>query len=311
MRTLIAALALLASQATAQDAAQDAAQTMQDCDEMLAAAVTLSQVPVSTGPVKVTPEGWCRVTGIVIADDGPSAPVIEADVLEWRGTGLADLVAGTGLPGTVEARVKGLRQSIATSGVMGYVLRAQRARLGIDGTLALRWEAGENVLYLDGLTLDFPGDNSLRAQAVFAGLDLGDLERAQVSVMTGGVTDVSLLVEANGLFETLLLAPLANVLLSDDDPAAEAEALKAMARAEIAALPETVFDAESRAALAVLVDDMPTPWGRFELSLRAAEPVGAPRFMRFVVMGGPMSREDFWEAFAGVILTVRYLPTPR
>ncbi len=258
-------------------------------------------IAVGTGP-EIAAEGGCLVTGLRIGGQRQYAVLATIDRLWWSdGLPTGDRSGPLAIPETLELGIDGLRIGVFVDDpVWNYLMEAQRQAAGIDIRLAARWSPETQILDLDFMKVDFPGDNVLLASGTLTDLDPADFGAG------ARLTGLDLSVTTNGLFETYLLMPIGQALLAGStDPTADVAAIKARASAAVAAAP--IPDAASRAALIRLIEDMPNPSGTVELTLLSDNGFGLTAFAPFV-SGLPPA----WTAVSGLIdgarLTVSYAP---
>lgn len=266
-------------------------------------AATGAEIPAAS----VTAEGAdCVLTDLTIPDDGSYGIALTVDRLAWRGSDLAvleDLL----LPAEIDVVVQGLRIRPRTPDpVFRYLLAAQAGPYGIDATASLRWDSLTNVLRLIALDIDFPGDDALSLTATVTGADLSSHAAMQTSLGNAVLTQMSLDVTMQGLFERYLLIPLGQRLLKGSTtPEQSVAGLKATATDLIAALPDEAAGAESREALTRLVADLPNPRGRVMLSVDAPEGLGARTGLAFAVGWPTGSIEDLAALIGRVVAPAR------
>jgi hypothetical protein len=197
---------------------------------------------------------------------------------------------------------------------MNYLMDVQGAQAGIDLDLVLTYDAGARRLVMERLALDFPGDNAINLSAELVRLDLTSAAGLQLSVGQAGITRLNLDISSHGLFENYVVLPLGLPLLNmagPGEPEAVVAGLIADARGTIAALPDTLMDANSRAALDLLLADMPHPWGKLTLDIAVPAGFGAPRFMGFAMTGVPFTLQGWMPVFDGVTFNATYNPSPK
>lgn len=269
-------------------------------------------VPLTADPVTAEPDGWCAVASVGFDSGRTYAPVFSAEAIRWRIEGIDRFLADLTPPSALDLQVLGLRQSTATGdALLDYLMRVQQVPQATDARLTLRWDAESRVLSLDDFAVDFPGDNALTVTAKLADIDLSSVEALEASLMSARLTSLSSDLQSNGLFESLILWPLGNELLSGSgDPEADVVALKDLARTEIAAIPDSVLAEAGRTALTALVDQMPNPAGTLGLRLTSAAGFDLTRLMPLVAMGNPPTRQDVWGVFDGVAMDILFTPTP-
>jgi hypothetical protein len=309
MRAL--ALLLLTSPAMAQDL------TVADCAGVLTAlqpTIALMDLPV-TLPEVTLQDGWCRIDGAQIAPDNDYQPNWTADLIRFRGDGLAAVSAGKP-PATLEVQVRHARLRVKTGEArMDYLMGLQMARSWINMDFAAQYDAKARVLKLDRLNIDFPGNNAFGLTAQVDRIDLNSMGGMQLSVGGAGLTALGITVTSNGLFETYFVMPIGAALLPEVpetiDHAAYIAALVTDIRATVAGLPGTLIDAPSKAALDTLLAEMPHPWGTLTLNATAPAGFGTPRFMGFAMQGVPYTMQDWLPVFNGVAITATYAPSPK
>lgn len=307
MKALAALLALAPGGAWAQD---------DPCAALWARLGTVPLGGVASGPlsgeVRQAEDGWCEARDI--RSGRPEDRVVVAvDALRWRGEGLDALAAGTGLPTSVEVQVDGYRiVPNIDDPLWTWVQARQTARAGIDGRLAASWDGATRELRITEASIDFPGPSVIRADATVAGVDLSSPAAARASLRLAGVVALDVEVVTHGLFETYVLPTLAYDFLDEDpDPQTAFELLRAAVLGPVEDLPPAIFPDPTRAEAAEVLAALPNPTGRLTLALRDEGPgLGAVRFARFALTGGPASPGDLWPALDGVTVTLGWEPLP-
>lgn len=255
----------------------------------------------------VTQDGdWCLVETPLIDIDGQYVPDWHMDKLRFRGSVLGWIAEGAGLPEGLEVAVEGLRLVVQTGNPqMDWLFAAQARPNGIDAEAALAWDAGARVLRLEGLSVDFPGENLVTASAVLTGVDLSSQGAMQMSATSFALTEADLAITMHGLFEWYVLMALGPVVLPPEgDMDAAAEALRADLRAMVGDLPGTSFSDDSKAALVALIGELPNPAGDLTVSLRAEPGIGPTRAAGYAVTGVPRSVAEAAPLFQGVTVDV-------
>jgi hypothetical protein len=259
----------------------------------------------------VAQEGdWCVVETPVLDMDGPYVPDWHMDRLRLRGSALGWIADGSSLPEGLEVAVEGLRLVVQTGDArMDWLFAAQSRPNAIHADLSLAWDPVQRALRLEGLTVDFPGENLLEASALVAGVDLSSTGSLQMSATAFAVTEADLRITMNGLFEWYALMALGPVVLPPDgDMDAAFKGLQRDITAALAELPGTTFSDSSKAAMAALVADLPNPLGVLTLSLRAEPGLGPTRVAGFAATGGPDSLAEAAPLFDGVAVDVGWTP---
>lgn len=255
----------------------------------------------------VTQDGdWCVAEAPVLDLEGQYVPDWHMDRLRFRGSALGWIADGSTLPEGLEVGVEGLRLVVQTgSEQMDWILAAQSRPNGIDAEASLAWDPTAKVLRLEGLSVDFPGENLVTASATLAGVDLSSTGAMQMSATSFALTEADLAVTTHGLFEWYVLMALGpQVLPSDGDMDAAAEGLRADLAAMIVDLPGTSFSDASKAAMAALVKELPNPSGDLTVALRAEPGIGPVRAAGYALNGVPQSVAEAAPLFQGVTVDV-------
>jgi hypothetical protein len=255
----------------------------------------------------VAQEGdWCVVDVPVLDVDGQYVPDWRMDRLRFRGAALGWIADGSSMPEGLEIAVEGLRLAVQTGNAqVDWLLAAQARPNGIDAEAALAWDPVAKVLRLERLSLDFPGENRVDASAVVTGVDLSSTGAMQMSLASFALTEAELRVQTHGLFEGYALMALGSALLPPEgDMDAAAEGLRAEALAAIGDLPGTSFSDASKAALRVLVGELPNPAGDLAVTVKAEPGIGPVRFGGYAVTGVPATVAAAAPVFEGVKVDV-------
>lgn len=280
------------------------AQTV-DCNRAWDWAASVVGEAALTGTV--AQEGdWCTATDVWLTMPATVSLPWHADHVRMRGSTLAWVVDGTSPPEGLEIVVQGLRLVPVTGDPRtDWLLAAQTRRMGTDAEATLAWDPKEKVLRLEGLSIDFPGENAIRASATVAGVDLSSTGAMQMSATSFAVREADLAVTTHGLFEGAPLMTLGTILLPPDgNMDAAAERLRADALALVRALPATSFSDGSKAALAALIGELPNPSGELKLSMQAEPGIGPARLTPMAIRGVPQTMDAAWPLFQGVMLDV-------
>lgn len=269
--------------------------------------VSAGLASVGTASGQAGQEGdWCVVQGVILDLDGQYLPDWHVDRLRFRGSALSWLVDGAGAPDGLEIGVEGLRLVVQTgSPQMDWLFAAQARPNAITAETALSWDAAARELRLEGLSIDFPGENLVEARAVLTGVDLSSMGAMQMSVTSFALTEADLHVTMHGLFEWYVLMTLGpNVLPPEGDMEAAAEGLRASMRAAVAELPGTSVSDASKAALGALIGELPNPSGDLAVSLRSEAGIGPGRLMPWVMTGVPQTVAEASGVLEGVTVEV-------
>jgi hypothetical protein len=271
------------------------------------AKVSAGLATFGTASGQVGQEGdWCVVQGVILDLDGQYLPDWHVDRLRIRGSALGWLVDGAGAPVGLEIGVEGLRLVVQTGNPqMDWLFAAQARPNAIDAETSLSWDAAARELRLEGLSIDFPGENLVEAQAVLTGVDLSSMGAMQMSVTSFALTEADLRITTHGLFEWYVLMALGpNLLPPEGDMEAAAEGLRASMRAAVAELPGASFSDASKAALGRLIDELPNPSGDLAVSLRSEAGVGPGRLTGWVMTGVPQTVAEAAGVLEGVTVEV-------
>lgn len=254
---------------------------------------------------------WCVVEAPVLDMAGQYVPDWHMDRLRFRGSALGWIADGSTLPEGLEVAVEGLRLVVQTGDAqMDWLFAAQSRPNAINGELSLAWDPATRVLRLEGVSVDFPGENLVQASGVVTGVDLSSTGAIQMSATSFALTEFDARITTHGLFEWYALMALGPLLLPPDgDIEAGAEALRAEMRAAVGGLPDTFITADSKAALGALIGELPNPSGDLELSLRAEPGIGPARFGGYAVTGVPTTMAEAAPLFQGVVLDVDWTQT--
>lgn len=249
---------------------------------------------------------WCVVEAPRLDVDGRYVPDWQMDRLRFRGSALGWIADGSGSPERLELAVEGLRLVVQTGNAqMDWLLAAQARPNGIGAGAELAWDPAAKVLRLEGLSLDFPGENRIEASAVVTGVDLSSTGAMQMSLAGFALTGARLHVQTHGLFEGYALMALGSALLPPEgDMDAAAEGVRADLLATVGELPGTSFSDASKTAMAALVGELPNPSGDLVVTLQAEPGIGPVRFGGYAVTGMPTTLADAAPVFQGVTVDV-------
>lgn len=257
----------------------------------------------------VAQEGdWCVVTGLVVDLHGQYVPDWHMDRLRFRGAALGWIAEGAGLPEGLEVAVEGLRLVVETGDArMDWLFAAQARPNGIGAELALAWDPAAKTVRLGGLSIDFPGENLVDLSAVVTGVDLSSQGAMQMSATSFALSEADLRITTHGLFEWYALMPMGPMVLPPEgDMAAAAAGIRSDLLAMVGDLPETSVSADSKAALAALVAELPNPSGELVMRVTAKPGIGPVRFGGYAVTGMPATLAEAAPLFQGVTVDVEW-----
>jgi hypothetical protein len=249
---------------------------------------------------------WCLVEGLVLDQDGPYRPDWHVDRLRMRGSALAWLVDGAAAPEGLEIVVEGLRLVHQTGDAqMDWLFAAQSRPNAIRAEASLAWDATASALRLEGLSIDFPGENMVELSAVLTGVDLSSTGAMQMSATSFALTEAELRITTHGLFEWYVLMALGpNVLPREGDMEAAAEDLRDWMRSAVSDLPDASVSLPSKAALVALIEELPNPSGELEVSLRSGAGIGPGRLAGWAMTGVPRTVSEAAGVLEGVTVEV-------
>jgi hypothetical protein len=262
----------------------------------------------STGVVQ---EGdWCVVEGPVLDLQRQFMPDWHLDRLKVRGAALGWIADGSTLPEGLEIVAEGLRLVVQTGDPqMDWLFAAQSRPNAIDAEAALAWDPALRVLRLEGLSMDFPGENIVEASATLIGVDLSSAGAIQMSATSFALTEFDAQSTTHGLFEWYLLMALGPVVLpSEGDMDAAFAGMQADMKTLVADLPAASFPDASKAALGTLIDALPNPAGELTLGLRAEPGLGPVRLAPWVMSGVPDTLAEASGILEGVTVDVGWSP---
>lgn len=257
----------------------------------------------------VTQEGdWCVVTVPVIDLYGQYVPDWHMDRLLFRGAALGWIAEEAGLPEGLEIAVEGLRLVVQTgNSQMDWLFAAQSRPNAIRAEAALAWDPSAKVLRLKDMSIDFPGENLVQASAVLTGVDLSSTGAIQISATSFALTEADVRITTHGLFEWYALMALGPAMLPPEgDMEAAAASIRSDLRAMVGDLPATSVSDDSKAALAVLVAELPNPSGELVVRLKAKPGIGPVRFGGYAVTGVPATLAEAAPLFQGVTVDVEW-----
>jgi hypothetical protein len=249
---------------------------------------------------------WCVVDGPVLDLDGQYLPDWHLDRLRFRGSALGWIADGSVLPEGLEIVVEGFRLVVQTGNPqMDWLFAAQSRPNAINAEAALSWDPVAKVLQLEGLSVDFPGENLVQASGTLTGVDLSSTGAMQMSTTSFALTEFDARVTTHGMFEWYVLMALGPVVLPyEGDIDAAAGGIRADLLSMVGDLPETSVSASSKTALRALIGELPNPSGDLNLSLRAGPGIGPVRFGGYAITGVPQTLAEASPLFQGVTVDV-------
>jgi hypothetical protein len=264
-------------------------------------------VEVASVGGRVAQDGdWCMVEEARLDLPGGYVPDWHVDRLRFRGSALGWIADGSTAPEGLEVTVEGLRLVVQTGNPqMDWIFAAQARPNRIDAEAAMNWDPAGKRLRLEGLRIDFPGENLLGLSATIEGVDLSSTGAMQMSATSFALTEADLSITTHGLFEWYVLMALGPMVLPHEgDMEAAAREIRADLVAAVGELPETSLSAESKAALGALIGELPNPSGDLTVSVRAEPGFGPVRFGGYAMGGVPETVAEVAPLFQGVMIDV-------
>ncbi len=213
----------------------------------------------------------------------PLDVVFRAEQLVFFGNGLMDWQrSDVVLPYTVDARLEGLALSPQRTPPSDL---AWLAGLNAESiSLSATWQEDIQRLQISPLRIDMGDQNivSLSLDGRGAGWQPSDMPLADFSV-----TDLSLDVQFNGLFEQAILPPI--VQNGNDMSTSSMEFLAAMADGLMANAPPSLLSTNARTAIVDFLRTLPTPRGILGLSLTNDTPISPERILFDLRTGVPFA----------------------
>ncbi|KAF0113667.1 MAG: hypothetical protein FD150_1957 [Rhodobacteraceae bacterium] len=249
---------------------------------------------------------WCVAEAPVLDLEGQYPPDWHMDKLRFRGSALGGIVDGLTLPEGLEVAVEGLRLVIETGNPqMDWLFAAQSHPNRIDAAAALSWESAERVLRLEGLSIDFPGENLVDLSARVIGVDLSSDGAMPMAAASFALTEADVRITTHGLFEWYLLMMLGPLVLPQEgDMDVAADAIRADLLALVGELPDTSFEADSKAAIVALIGELPNPSGELTVALRSEAGIGPTRLGGYAVTGVPATVAEAAPLMGGVTVDI-------
>lgn len=259
------------------------------------------------GLMRQTADGGCRTNRLVF----PAGKhlTIKADSLRWSGDDLARF-ATDGLPPTsLRLALTGITLVPEIGDrVFSYLQGIQARGNEIDVSVSIDWDEAEKELNIKALRIDLPLGDFVEVQGTVEGIDLSTSQTIQMSAGSFAMTEATVVVRSQQMFQDFLLLPLGMPLLEGaDNPAARVQDLKMMGLEFIADVPDAVLSIGSKAALKALISDMPEPSGILRLSQTSTPGIGPARAIAFAMRGGDFEAlDDFLMLMQGIKIDITY-----
>jgi len=266
--SLVLALACLAPlSAQAQDAAPASSST--SCPDLIA---TFPQIERSATTTVEDIKDGCRIADAAI-NLGPYTRWRVAEA-QLTGRDLVDALAAKKLPEDFNLTLTGLRLSpnLPEAKATSYLIENQQ--VPYNAHFAYQWDKATNKLSLDDISIHGPRIGLASLSARLTGLpQMPERLDSPADLSAASIENVTMTLNNHGVFQSMLLAPLIGLLPPDEDPRPAIAAHQASLTTAIAALPETVANVASKAALTELAGEFPAPTGIYQISIDAPRPV--------------------------------------
>jgi len=260
-RPFLAAV-LLSLSATSAVLAQDDA-GMMDCRQLAEKLVS-----VTPGGVEAVENG-CQFTDLVADFDTYNRWHIGKAVV--AGTDILAAFEAKALPPMLEVSLEDVVFSPELGdGVSQYIIEAQQ--VGFSAHLAYHWDEAAGLVSVDDLSLTGPhiGHGALSMR-----MHLEQLPAlSEEGPPAGSIETLSITLDNEGLFETMMVPFLVGSLPYGDDPRPAIAKYQAAIVKAIAALPDETLDEDGKSAAVHFVESFPHPTGRYEFGFSADEPIG-------------------------------------
>ncbi len=278
------------------------------CNQIFETVTVDNALPLTVGAISTGPAG-CVFRDIAFEGQNVGDFSIHINRLTIAAAGIDAFIADQTPLRAVKIDMDGLRYfPVIGDATFEYLYRVQNQRMSVDANLDVSWDAARQVISLTQFEVVFDPLNSVSATYEIANADLSSLGALETSLGGMAITHMTLDLQSNGLFESLVLPVLVTTLIGyDEDPEAEVEALKTMATRAILGFPSEIFPGETRHHLATVVDDMPNPAGTLSLEISSDVGIGATRLMPAIAFGAPRSLEEVWPLLDGVKIEAEYV----
>lgn len=230
--------------------------------------------------------------------DDLAAPDI--DITEFRLRGMADggdLVAVEMVLGGLRVRPK--PEDRSTDDRLKQLFRLQSA----DLRLSAQVEAASGTLQLRNVLLTLSGGTELSLSADVKGADL-----STVWLAGAGLTALDLTWRSDGRLLRPVMEAVGEALAPGVTGSEAVDAARIGLSLVVDALPTTIFDGESRAALYRMISTLPQERGRLQLSLTVPEGIGAARLFLAGFADDPVAPATLARLFEGARLSASWQP---
>ena len=191
------------------------------------------------------------------------------------------------------------------------MLREQNRRNTIDGTLSVSWDMDAGRFELETLTLDLPGDNAVSLAMRAEGLPPQILTGGAASGAAAAIEGLELIITNTGFADGLILSALGSAMSGlPGTPDRQMDATRRDAQVVVEDLPDTLLDAQSKAAVGTLIEDAPVPWGTLAITLAADPALPLLRFPALALSSHPFDPAALGFAFDGAKIDIRFDTAP-
>ncbi len=239
---------------------------------------------LSAGTIRVE-DGWCVFDEAFFDVRMHLALDYWVERLAVRGAGVDWMAGRTDEPSTLEVRADGIAMlpPWEDNPLMGYVWRVKARRAPMTASLTLEWDGATKLLDIQRLHFDFQGNSALTLAMTARQAPARTADDLNLPAAPFIPTAIDLEVRTHGLFETFLLDTIAFAFLPlDEDPEVTVPALKEKALFWVRTMPETVLDAQSKAAIGALIAELPNPDGTLNLKVGINPDFGEDGFLRLL-----------------------------
>ena len=263
MTRIIAALLMMTLPASAQDA-----MTQEACElgwQVFSDGVLRTGKP-EEAKRDITSDGWCRVKS-----GAGGIKTTDFKDLKWRATGLEPSEDGYVMPTRVTVKfddidmVESFKLVPATGAVVDPA----------DLIISLERNEADGTATLSPLQLDFGTLGTLEITAKASGLNLSSQSAMQMSLGTGRLHEVEMVLDARGVIGKLILPTVLDGLPEAASQRQMFSAVRDAVNRILNTTPSGFAGTEDRAAITAFLDDLPNALGELEITLRSDTGFGA------------------------------------
>lgn len=256
----------------------------------------------------VNDDGWCVAREVEFQNEDFLA--IVSDEIRWQAVGIERFIE-SGLPPLglqVEVKNTYFVPQIDDT-VMQYLMRIQSGANGFDTVIDANWDQETRTLILDRFEVGFDETNKVSMSAEIDHIDLTSMSSIQISLGSVLLRELQVTLALDGVFESVVLLPIGNVLLHGSaDPARDLAVMKAHVITALGDVPEAIMSENSRGALIEVISQIPRPRGVLDLRLETEAGIGAMRFAPIWLRGMPQTMDDIRPFFDDVSVDAEWVP---